>query len=134
MRILLLATMMIFASSVSAGLYKWVDSEGNVHYSQKRPRDKQYKRIKAPAPATEASQPLYKSTKLNNKTSITVDNEVAKNEKIRATNCANAKQNLSGYQLSRRIRDKEGNVKIVDDKERARQIDMAKKAINQFCN
>ena len=61
MRIILLTTLMIFSSSASAGLYKWVDDEGNVHYSQKRPRDKQFKRIKAPAPAPENSKPLYES-------------------------------------------------------------------------
>ena len=51
MKILLLTAMIIFASSASAGLYKWVDDEGNVHYSQKRPVNKQYERLKAPTSA-----------------------------------------------------------------------------------
>ena len=133
MRMLLLTVIMIFAGSASAGLYKWVDSEGNVHYSQKRPRDQQYKRLKAPAPAPENSKSLYPSTTLNKPKNV-VATETAKNEKIRATNCQNAKNNLKSYQLSRRVRDKEGNVTIVDDKERARQIEKAKKAISDFCN
>ena len=134
MRILLLtAIMMIFASSASAGLYKWVDSDGNVHYSQKPPREQQYKRLKAPVAAPENTKSLYPSTKLNKPENV-IATETAKNEKIRATNCLNAKNNLKSYQLTRRVRDKDGNVTIVDDKERARQIEKAKKAISQFCN
>ena len=134
MRILLLATMMIFASSVSAGLYKWVDNEGNVHYSQKRPRDKQYKKIKAPAPAPEDSKPLYKSTTKQNKSTGTATKEAKKNEKLRAENCANAKKRLNGYQVYRRMQDEDGNVKVLDDNERAKKIQQAKQAINDFCD
>lgn len=135
MRILLLTMMMIFASSASAGLYKWVDDEGNVHYSQKRPPNKQFKRIKPPAPAPENSKPLYKSSlpvpRANN---AAVTAETKKNEKIRADNCAKAKKNLSNYQVHRRIRDKDGNVTVIDDKVRAQQIESAKKAITNYCN
>jgi uncharacterized protein DUF4124 len=133
MRILLLTMIMIFASSASAGLYKWVDNEGNVHYSQKRPRDKQYKRIKAPAPAPESSKPLYQSSKQNKKAGNVVASETAKNEKIRATNCAKAKKNLNSYTVYRRIRDKDGKVTILDDKVRAQRIEDAKKAISEYC-
>ena len=135
MRTLLLMTMMIFASTSFAGLYKWVDNEGNVTYSQKPPREKQYKRLKAPNDAPENAKPLYPSTKLRKSKSTTlVTTQTARNEKIRATNCRNAKNNLNSYQLTRRVRDEDGNVTIVDDKERALQIDKAKNAINQFCN
>lgn len=65
MRMLLLTTLMIFVSSASAGLYKWVDDEGNVHYSQKRPINKQFERLKAPAPSPDGSKPLYNSIKQN---------------------------------------------------------------------
>ena len=126
--------MMIFASSASAGLYKWVDNEGNVHYSQKRPRDKQYKKIKAPAPAPESSKPLYKSTSPKNKSSNSAVSETKKNEKMRAENCANAKKRLNAYQVYRRIQDNEGNIKVVSDNERANNIKRAKQAISDFCN
>ena len=135
MRILLLTAMIIFASSASAGLYKWVDDEGNVHYSQKRPRDQQFERLKAPAPAPESSKPLHQSaTPTDSKGADTTAAETAKNKEIRATNCANAKKNLNAYQVYRRMRDKDGNVTIIDDNERAKQIEQAKQAINDFCN
>ncbi len=134
MRILLLAAMMIITNSASAGLYKWVDNDGNVHYSQKRPRNQQYKRLKAPPSAPENSKPLYQPVTEENKSSDTAAKETAKNNKVRAENCAIAKKNLNAYQVYRRIRDKDGNVKVIDDKERAKQIKNAQQDINDFCN
>ena len=134
MKILLLAAMMIFTSSAFAGLYKWVDDEGNVHYSQKRPQNQQFKRLKEPAPAPDDSKPLYQSNETPVKDKDTAANETAKNEKARADKCDNAKKNLSAYQVYRRIRDKDGNVKVIDDNERAKKIAQAKQAIDDFCN
>lgn len=135
MRILLLTTLMMITSIASAGLYKWVDNDGNVHYSQKPPQDKQYIRLKAPAPAPEEAKPLYKNTNVqNNTTNKTTKTETAKNEEIRASNCKKAKQNLSSYQRSRRVRDIDGNVITIDDNERAKQIREAKQAISDFCD
>lgn len=134
MRILLLTAMIIFASSASAGLYKWVDDEGNVHYSQKRPRNQQFERLKAPPPTPENNKPLYKSGVTSDNANKTLATETAKNKKIRADNCAKAKKNLNNYQVHRRMRDKKGNVTIIDDNERAKQIENARKAISNFCD
>lgn len=134
MRVLLLTTMMIFASSASAGLYKWVDDEGNVHYSQKRPANQQFKRLKAPPPAPQGSKPLYQSVDKAADSTNAVAAETEKNEKIRADNCAKAKRNLSNYQINRRIRDKDGNVTYIDNNDREKQIENAKQAISNYCN
>lgn len=134
MRILLLTAMMIFASSTFAGLYKWVDDEGNVHYSQKRPAKQQFERLKAPPPAPDSDKPLYQSNKSADAPNKAVAEETAKNEKIRAENCAQAKKSLANYQIYRRMRDKDGNVTIIDDKVRASQIKRAKEAISSYCN
>ena len=128
---------MIFASSAFAGLYKWVDDEGNVHYSQKRPANQQFQRLKAPppAPAPDNSKPLYNADTSTKKTDkSTAASETAKNKKIRADNCAKAKKNLNNFQIHRRMRDKDGNVTIISDTERAAQIDNATKAISNYCD
>ncbi len=134
MRMLLLTIMMIFTSSASAGLYKWVDNDGNVHYSQKRPANQQFERLKAPPPAPDNAKPLYKSSAPAKTTSKTAATETAKNKEIRAKNCAQAKKNLNNFQVHRRIRDKDGNVTVIDDKVRASQIENAKKAISNYCD
>lgn len=133
MRMLLLTTLIIFASSASAGLYKWVDTEGNVHYSQKRPKNIQYKKLKAPSAAPVSSKSLYQAEKAKTSADGAFVEEEAKIKKLKASNCESAKKNLTTYTLSRRIRDKDGNVKILDDKDRAKQIEDAKKAINDYC-
>ena len=134
MRIVLLATMIMFASSAFAGLYKWVDDEGNVHYSQKRPIDKQFKKLKAPAaPAPQKSKSLYTSENNKKPSGGVVKAETAKNAKIRADNCTGAKKNLETYTLYRRIQGKDGKVAVLDDKERAKGIEDAKQAISEFC-
>ena len=134
MRILLLTAMMIFASSAFAGLYKWVDDEGNVHYSQKRPANQQSERLKAPPPAPENSKPLYKPSTPSDSPNKAVDEATAKNKKIRAENCERAKKSLANYQIHRRMRDKDGNVTVIDDKVRASQIKKAQEAISNYCN
>jgi len=133
MKVLLLTMMMIFTSTATAGLYKWVDSEGNVHYSQKRPRDKQYKRLKEPAPAPENSKSPYSSANKSNEKDAAAT-ETAKNQKLRDLNCARAKKHLSTYQVYRRIRDKDGTVRNIGDEERAREIQKAQQSISDFCN
>ena len=135
MRVLLLTIMMIIATSASAGLYKWVDNEGNVHYSQKPPANKQFKRLKAPPSAPESAKPLYESSKATAKEKGgTAAAESAKNKEIRAKNCVQAKKALTNYQLHRRVRDKKGNVTVLDDKVRAKQIESAKQAISNYCD
>lgn len=137
MRTLILTTLLILSGTASAGLYKWVDNDGNVHYSQKPPRDQQYKQLKAPASAPTDSQPSYQT-----KTDKSVDSakgntaaaESAKNQKIRAENCEKAKKALNNYQIHRRVRDKDGNVTIIDNNERAKQIENAKQAITNYCD
>ena len=133
MKLLLLTMMMIFATSASAGLYKWVDDEGNVHYSQKRPRDKQYKRLKAPAPAPENSKPLYSTdNKTDKKDAVAV--EMSKNQKLREVNCARAKKYLNTYQVYSRIRSKDGTIRDIGTEERTREIKKAQQSIRDFCN
>lgn len=138
MRILLLTTILLFATSASAGLYKWVDEEGNVHYSQKRPIDKQYERLKAPPPAPENATPLYNENfspkQSQGNSNSTAKSESAKNLKLREENCNKAKNALQTYQVYRRMHDSEGNILIIDDKERSIKIKNAQQAINSFCD
>lgn len=136
MRILLLIMMMILASSASAGLYKWIDEKGSVHYSQKPPKNKPYKTIKAPPPIAKSSQLSASDSNETEETNAerTIRTETEKNTKHRAKNCHVGKNNLKSYQLFRRIRDKDGNIRAVSDKERATEIESAKQLIRDFCD
>lgn len=140
MRIIFVISLLAFAASANAAMYKWVDEEGNVHYSQKRPETKEYKKIKKQATPKSAGQPLYqgsntapgKNTKPANK--AIAEKETAKNEAQRQKNCAGAKQNLEAYQIYRRFKDKDGNAVRIDDAERDKKIKESQEAISSFCN
>ncbi|MGD9386124.1 MAG: DUF4124 domain-containing protein, partial [Thioalkalispiraceae bacterium] len=43
---LLVSTAFVSTTAQAAGMYKWTDEQGNVHYSQHPPRDKQYEKMK----------------------------------------------------------------------------------------
>ena len=133
MRTVLLTLMILLASTASAGLYKWVDNEGSVHYSQKPPENKPYTTIKAPPPAPKSSHPAVLNES-ENEVEKTIKTETAKNQKLRDENCEIGKNNLKSYQTFRRIRDKDGNVRVVGSKERAEKIESAKQLIRDFCS
>lgn len=137
-RYLLIALLFSITSLSQAGIYKWVDEQGNVHYSQKRPQDKQYERIKAPASAPADAQSPYatskESDKEGDKKGSTADSESAKNAELRRKNCEAAKKNLQIYQVYNRVKDDKGNYIRLDDNDRARLIEQNKQAIEEFCN
>lgn len=134
MRIIVLAVLMIFSNAAFAGLYKWVDEEGNVNYSQNPPKNTSYKTLKAPPPPPKNSKPVYSINEDEEDAEDTIKAESAKNAKLREKNCNAGKNNLRTYQTYRRIQNKDGSVSRVDDKERARQIETAKQLIRDFCD
>ena len=59
---------------------------------------------------------------------------VCQGAEIRQKNCEAAKKNLEVYTVYRRIRKEDGSVVRLDDNERQKRIDEAKKQIEEFCN
>lgn len=134
MRIIVLAIFMIFTHSAFAGLYKWVDEEGNVNYSQNPPKNTSYKTLKAPPPPPKNAKPAYSINNDEEATEKTIKAELAKNRALREKNCEIGKNNLRSYQTYRRIQNEDGSITRVDEKERARQIESAKDLIRDFCS
>jgi len=100
-------TLILFSASSSAGMYKWVDAQGQTHYSQTRPGNRPATSIKAdPAPvqstpASRESEDLIQKRlqalddssedRQIKKQTQTKDQNIAK---IKEKNCAAAKNNL----------------------------------------
>lgn len=129
------------AASVQAATYKWVDKDGNVHYSQRPPPDTNYERlnIKTPPPSATPASPAAPGTQApaaagQNNGSDTVAQEMAKNQEIRAKNCEAAKKNLELYTVFKRVRKEDGTVVRLDDEERAKKIEESQAAIKEFCD
>lgn len=123
------------ALDASAGMYKWVDDQGNVHYSQIPPRDREVTRIKAPRPPVSAQAAESPSTDEPEN-----DGEQAPQDPARASleaqvkqrNCAAAKRNLALYSDNRSIM-RDGQEVVLKDEERKRlQAEMRAK-IEKYC-
>lgn len=130
---------LLLSTAVQAGMYKWTDEQGNVHYSQHRPSGKQYEKMKvdkAPPPSSKTSTPSYSDqpSATDDPGSKAVADEVAKNEEIRKKNCEAAKKNLNVYQIYRRVKGEDGKIRVVSEKEREEKIKASKNAIREFCD
>ena len=127
----------------AAPSYKWTDEQGNVHYSQHPPRDRESQRlnIKVPRSSTggQTQAPsathnaTFGSTGSSSSSGNIAEQESKKNKELRKQNCEAAKKNLQIYQVSRTIRDPSGKVINLTDSERTAKIEETKKAINNFC-
>lgn len=126
--------------------YKWTDDEGNTVYSQQPPPDRDYQRLDirtgTPSPSgqdepasssSSAAESILEEAKKSEKQKE-IEAQQAKAEEIRKQNCEAAKQNLEVYTVYRRIRDAEGNVKVLGDEERQEKIQQAKDQIAEFCD
>lgn len=126
-----------------AGSFKCVDSAGNITYSQQpTPQGKCIylktsnagKFSPASAERLKAAQNAIQQGAEQRKEQQKIQIEVSKNEQLRKDNCEAAKTNLRNFQVHRRFRDKEGNVKRMPDDEREAKIKQAKDHINSFCD
>jgi len=140
---LLISTAVLITTAQAAGMYKWTDEQGNIHYTQQPPRDKEYEKMKvdkAPRSANTPSTPSSSATSggsgqsSGEPASTTVDDELAKNAEIRKKNCEAAKKNLQVFQVYRRVKGEDGKVRVVSEKEREEQIQRSKDAIKEFCD
>lgn len=139
----ILITALVWSLGASAtNTYKWVDKDGNVHYSQKRPESSNYEKMKIktapgrsePAPVSTPNTSAVGTNASKSDSAAVLKKEVAKNEDIRKQNCDVAKKNLQAYTVYRRVRMPDGSVRILADDERAKLITESKASIKEFCD
>ena len=140
---LILFTMLLTPLLSSAAIYKWTDAQGNVHYSQEKPKSAVGKldklRVNHHAPVDRST---YKRPGSNDlKTKKTEKNTEKKTEKKklspkqRAKYCASAKRNLQTLRAKAQIkqRDKKGNVRFITEKEKQARIKQAQDFVRKNC-
>lgn len=154
LRLLVVTLALALGGPAQAQLYKWVDSEGKVQYSDKPPpadaSGEQKLNIRknppssaAPAPAEEgqAAGPKTAAEKEMDFRKRKVEEEQARQksqaeEKLRQEQCINAQQRLWTYEDAGRIftvMDESGDRKYLDDESRARGIEQAQMDIAKYC-
>ena len=147
----LLSALLITAVSVplvvTAGVYKWTDAEGNVHYGSQRPADAPSERMKIKTgeqPYTDATADKDKKDETGKSTGEDEKKEEKKAEapkppeppklsrKEKQARCAQARKSLQTI-LTRgrvRIKDDSGSSRHMTDAERSKRIAREKKEVS----
>lgn len=142
-RLLLIAIFSLFASASYAGMYKWVDGDGNTHYTQSPPPgDIKGKSIKPPPKVDpehsrnqlKARQDLLESNRKQRQETA----EKAGKEKTETAAglaaCEKAKAILASFQRPRVNEvDSEGNRVRISEEKRQTNIANAQKKVGESC-
>lgn len=128
------------ASGLAATMYKWTDSEGNVHYSQNPPPQGGFQKMAPPpppaAPAPEAAPPQAAEPAAKQPADGAAQEE-AERKRLEASvakhNCETARKNLEIYTAFRRVMNDKGEIIILSDEERAAKIKEANEMIQKYC-
>jgi hypothetical protein len=142
---LLLALLLATSASLASGIYKWVDVDGQVHYSQMPPTDRPSERMKGAAPP--ANNPDVARSDLQRQMEAFDERRAQRNEEfaeqkhkeevasIRKQNCETARKNLANLRRggNNAYMTPEGEVVRLTDDERAKRIEDAKQGIKDNC-
>lgn len=135
----------LFATAAFAEIYKWVDEDGQTHYSQQAPRDIPATVIKTPPPpaidpniAQQQVDDLIQQQESEEKMGLEQQNQqkiAAENKADQEKNCNIAQQQLQQYQNNpgRRIMDADGNVTRLTEEERQQKIKEAQENVTKYC-
>ncbi|MDX1512710.1 MAG: DUF4124 domain-containing protein [Gammaproteobacteria bacterium] len=129
---------------VEAKLYKWVDENGNVTYSERKPPDKQATEIKVRTAPVTPDQSREQLEGLKDKTdtqqkdrdyATTAANEDAAAAEQLKKNCEIARQNKRVLENTSRIQgqDSQGNTYFLNEAEIAAKLEQSKKQIELYC-
>ncbi len=144
----LLILLLFTAGNTHAAASKWIDEQGNVHYSDMRPPTtaKSQQILDTPDQAESVDNsavsnvPNTANPAAKDAASKKADNEKAKQEaELRAlnkTNCAAARQNLANLKDGMRIAVVDpttGERAYLDDDQRAKNVEQAQQQITKFC-
>ncbi|MEQ1662178.1 MAG: DUF4124 domain-containing protein [Thiobacillus sp.] len=129
-----------------AGLYKWTDAAGKVHYADQPPITAKSTSLKGVNPAqatttTEAKQTLdsqdqtYKKRKADADAERVKAEKEAENARIKRENCDKARKNLDTLQKAPRVysTNAAGQRVYMDDSARMNAEASSRKSISEFC-
>lgn len=133
--------MLTLSVAASAKMYKWVDADGNVTYSERKPPDSKVEEVKLRGvTAVSAEQARTRldglkgpaeETKKDREFKQTASSETMERENRIAENCKTYRQNLRVLKNSPRIKDSDGN--FLDDSGRQAQVAKTQAEINATC-
>lgn len=126
----------------AAAMYKWVDEEGNTHYSQTPPPDRPAETIaapKAPPAPPQRETTAEETADGEGETGATEESGPSEAERRRverenAARCREAREVLQRYETTARIRVPDGDgFRYLSEEERQQHIRDARKIIQERC-
>lgn len=145
--LVVLSISMMFSAAGAAGIYKWVDEDGKVHYSQTRPPEHEAEKMRVPTRAPENTS-TYKRPSLETDEDAESDDEnsdQAGGAKQQATQglsseekakiCARARKVLETLNSRGRVRqkDEEGNIVYMTEEQKQQRTQREKDKISKYC-
>jgi len=138
-----LGLMCFVAGNAFAAMYKWVDEEGNTHYSERPPPGIETETIKPP-PKVDTERALKDLEERKNKFNESEETRVkkAEDQEIRGEevamnkrNCELARDKLAKANEQTRVyaQEKDGTRRRITEEERQERIAAAQKDIAEFC-
>lgn len=110
-------------------IYKWTDSEGNVHFGEAPPPQQQADEIRLPkSRINPPTQPAEQAS--GDEEAQPANTALAERFK---KNCDIATKNLQTYKLSRRFLQPDGSVKEISEEESMQKIKETEEAVNRYC-
>lgn len=143
--LLLLTTVALASQSVSAGMYKWRDESGQIHYTQTPPpAGTDTREIEPEKPPPNAGQPnqrlqqemeAYEDRRMERKESDASEARKEREAQTRRQNCEISQQSLTQLTSRGRVKLKEGDeYRILPEEERQELIREARENIDRYCN
>jgi hypothetical protein len=151
-QLLTIVSMLVLATAAQAGVTRWVDAEGKVHYSDQPPPPtaKSQKSLdlksspampKAAPDGISGEKSLAEKELESRKRRVQAEEAAAKQAKdqeeakSRKANCEQARNQLQALQEGQRMSkfDEKGERVFLEDKDRASAIEEAKKSADSWC-
>lgn len=135
----------IFSTNVIAAdiaIYRWIDENNVVHFSQHQPKDGNYSQLTTVASYQAREKELVKNSSMPSvgdqltKFEAEKAEALAKNKEIADKNCQAAQLNektLNSFEIVM-ISDPDGKNRALSDKEKNAQLALSKKHISMYCD
>ena len=135
--------LLLLAGNVSAAMYKWVDEDGNTHYTQAPPPGDIQAETIAPPPEVDTKQAVKQLQEMQEKSEDyqkqqqeAAEEQRKKEEEIarKKANCELAKKRLASYTEPRvKFVQPDGTRVRATEEERQEQIKKSQEMIDEFC-
>ncbi len=142
MKRLLIPALILTSSSYAAGIQKWVDDNGQVHYGDSPPAKTKTESVRVSRPPSNPGKALPRFTgSQDDETAAAEDGAntpsapAETSEEVAQNQCEQAKKDLSTLNRTSRVRLRmdDGTIRYMTDEERAERKKLSEEDIQQFC-